>query len=48
MKFQIISNIHLEYYDTLPNLKNLINISAPNLILAGDICYYEHPNFLPF
>tara|TARA_B100002051_G_scaffold56384_1_gene52022 strand:- start:3 stop:785 length:783 start_codon:yes stop_codon:yes gene_type:complete len=48
MKFQIISDIHLEYYDTLPNLKNLINISAPNLILAGDICYYEHPNFLPF
>ena len=48
MKFQIISDIHLEYYDILPKLNYFINISAPNLILAGDICYYKHPNFLTF
>ena len=48
MKFQIISDIHLEYYDTLPELNYFFTVSAPNLILAGDICYYKHPNFKIF
>jgi len=48
MKFQIISDIHLEYYDTLPELNYFFTVSAPNLILAGDICYYKHPNFMIF
>ena len=48
MKFQIISDIHLEYYNTLPEIKYFFNVSAPNLILAGDICYYKHPNFMLF
>lgn len=48
MKFQIISDIHLEYYDTLPELNYFFTVSAPNLILAGDICYYNHPNFVIF
>jgi len=48
MKFQVISDIHLEYYNILPEIKNFFNIAAPNLILAGDICYYKHPNFMLF
>jgi predicted phosphodiesterase len=48
MKFQIISDIHLEYYNTLPEIKYFFDISAPNIILAGDICYYKHPNFMLF
>ena len=48
MMFQIISDIHLEYYDELPNITTIFEISAPNLILAGDICYYKHKNFIPF
>lgn len=48
MKFQIISDIHLEYYDTLPQLNYFFDVAAPNLILAGDICYYKHHNFLTF
>jgi len=48
MKFQIISDIHLEYYHTLPELNYFFTVSAPNLILAGDICYYNHPNFMIF
>ena len=46
--FQIISDIHLEYYDELPDITTIFQISAPNLILAGDICYYKHKNFIPF
>ena len=46
MKFQIISDIHLEYYDKLPELNYFFTVSAHNLILAGDICYYQHPNFM--
>ena len=37
MKFQIISDIHLEYYDTLPNIDDFFTVAAPNLILAGDV-----------
>ena len=48
MKFQIISDIHLEYYNVLPELNYFFNVAAPNLILAGDICYYKHHNFLTF
>ena len=48
MKFQIISDIHLEYYDVLPNIDEFFTVEAPNLILAGDICYYKHPNFMLF
>ena len=48
MMFQIISDIHLEYYDELPDITTIFQISAPNLILAGDICYYKHKNFIPF
>ena len=48
MQFQIISDIHLEYYNRMPEIRNLFLISAPNLILAGDICYYKHPNFEAF
>jgi predicted phosphodiesterase len=48
MKFQIISDIHLEYYNTMPEIKYFFDISAPNIILAGDICYYKHPNFMLF
>ena len=38
----------LEYYDKLPDLNYFFTVSAPNLILAGDICYYNHPNFIIF
>ena len=48
MKFQIISDIHLEYYNELPELNYFFKVSAPNLILAGDICYYNHHNFMIF
>lgn len=46
--FQILSDIHLEFYDSLPDIKNFIIPSAPYLVLAGDICFFEHKNFLPF
>ena len=48
MRFQILSDIHLECYNTLPDIKNFLIPSTPYLILAGDICFFEHPNFLPF
>ena len=48
MRFQIISDLHLEYYNTMPEIKFFFDISAPNIILAGDICYYKHPNFMLF
>ena len=48
MKFQIISDLHLEYYYELPDINKIFEIAAPNLILTGDICYFKHPNFLKF
>jgi len=48
MKFQLVSDLHLETYKILPNINKLIKPSAPNLILAGDICYIKHQNFYPF
>lgn len=48
MKIQLISDIHLEYYDEYPGLTNFVNPSATVLVLAGDICYYKHPYFLRF
>ena len=29
-------------------IKYFFDISAPNIILAGDICYFKHPNFMLF
>ena len=34
--------------NVLPELKYFFDVAAPNLILAGDICYYKHHNFLTF
>ena len=48
IRLEIISDIHLEYYNTMPEIKYFFDISAPNIILAGDICYYKHPNFMLF
>ena len=48
MKFQVISDLHLESYTTLPNIKSIISPQAPNLILAGDICFIKHHLFVPF
>jgi len=48
MKFQLISDLHLEYYNKFPNLDKIITPSAPNLILAGDICFAKHKNFILF
>lgn len=48
MLFQIISDLHLEYYDDMPKLNYFFIKTAPNLILAGDICFYRHPNFIKF
>ena len=48
MKFQLISDLHLEYYKKLPNLEKLLMPSAEILILAGNICYAKHKNFLLF
>jgi len=48
MKFQLISDLHLEFYKELPPIKKLVTPQAPNLILAGDICFVKHPLFLPF
>ena len=48
MKFQLVSDLHLEKYDKLPDIKNMIVPQAKYLILAGDICYAKHRNFLPF
>ena len=48
MKFQIISDLHLEYYNVLPDITKIFKKAAPNLILTGDVCYFKHPNFLKF
>jgi len=48
VKFQLISDLHLEKFKVLPNVEEIITPSAPNLILAGDICYVKHKNFIPF
>jgi len=48
MKFQLISDLHLETYKDLPNVRELITPLAPNLILAGDICFIKHKHFVPF
>ena len=32
----------------MPYIESLFIKAAPNLILAGDICYYRHPNFEKF
>ena len=48
MKFQLISDIHLETYTQLPKIKDIIKPKAPNLILAGDICFAKHHLFTPF
>lgn len=48
MKFQLLSDIHLEYYKKMPAISKIITPSAPNLILAGDVCYCKHKNFVNF
>ena len=48
MKFQLLSDVHLEFYKELPPIKEIITPQAPNLILAGDICFIKHPLFVPF
>jgi len=48
MKFQLLSDIYLEYYKKLPDIGKILKPSAPNLILAGNICYIKSPNFIPF
>ena len=48
MKFQLVSGLHLEKYKRLPSLYKLITTSAPNLILAGNICFAKHKHFVPF
>lgn len=48
IKIQIVSDIHLEYYTEYPGMYYFLKPSAPILILAGDICYYKHKNFIPF
>ena len=48
MKFQLVSDIHLESYNELPDMKEFIIPKAPNLILAGDICFIKHKLFTPF
>ena len=48
MKFQLISDLHLEYYKKMPELEKLFIPAAEILILAGNICYAKHRNFLPF
>ena len=42
MKFQLISDLHLENYKELPKIRDLFTPLAPNLILAGDICFIKH------
>lgn len=37
VKFQIVSDLHIEIEDKVPDIKSLITPSAPVLILAGDI-----------
>lgn len=47
MKFQVISDIHLEHHKTIPkHLLNPDNISAPYLFLLGDIGIPLAPNSL--
>jgi predicted MPP superfamily phosphohydrolase len=41
---QIYSDIHIELWDKLPE----IPVTAKYLILAGDICQLNHPQFYPF
>ena len=40
--------MHLEYYKDVPDINKILIPAAPNLILAGNICYAKHSNFVPF
>lgn len=48
MKFQLVSNINLNKYKKLPSIEKIIKPCAPNLILAGNICYCKHDNLVEF
>ena len=48
MKIQLLSDIHLEYYEKYPGIEFFIEPLTAILILAGDICYYNHKHFIPF
>lgn len=48
MKFQYCSDLHLEFYPDDYSLDSFLTPSAPILIVAGDLCQVEHPNFKRF
>jgi predicted phosphodiesterase len=48
IKIQLLSDIHLEYFNDYPGLLYFVKPIAPILVLAGDICYYKHKHFLTF
>lgn len=45
--FQLVSDLHLEYYKKI-NYNEFIIPSAKNLIIAGDIGYFYLDNYKPF
>ena len=48
MRVQLISNINLHLYKTMPNIKDILTPKADTLILAGNICFVKHHFFLTF
>jgi len=48
MKVQLLSNINLHLYKSMPNIKDIVIPKADTLILAGNICFVKHHFFLTF
>ena len=48
LRFQYCSDLHLEFYSDKYDMSKLLEPSANYLIVAGDLCTVEHPNFARF
>jgi len=48
MKIQLISDIHLEFFDSKVDINDIFDVSADILIIAGDLGYPTKPNYNEF
>lgn len=48
IKIQIVSDIHLEFFDDLVQLNEILDVTGNVLIIAGDLGYPTHNNYVRF
>lgn len=48
IKIQIVSDIHLEFFDDSVQLKEILDVTGNVLIIAGDLGYPTHDNYVHF